>query len=331
MAPNSSSSENAQVSEPRAFQGGGIPSAFLASGLNVNSLRTNALLRHEEWLELDRAVVDVARQTLVGIADLRQYGLVQPLGGLGTLLSGYEQMSDMTDANVDMSGVVPGEEDRDGFNMVSVPVPITHKDFRINIRTLEASRRLGDGLDVTQAQVATRKVSEMLESMLFNGSTIKVNANSIYGYTTHPSRNTGSATGDFGTISNIYSTVLAMMNALMQDGYYGPYGFYASPNQYADMLQVYSDGSGQSALQRILANLPQVKFIKPAIKLADGALVMPQLSRDVVDIAVAQDIVNVQWSEEGGMTSRFKVMAAMAPRIKSDAEGHSGIAHYTGA
>lgn len=322
--------ENAVLTDVSKFAHGG-PAAFLASGLNVNALRTNALLRHEEWLELDKAVVDVARQRLNGIADLRTYGLIQPLGGLGTILSGYEQMGDMSDANVDMSGVTPGEEDKVDFSLVSVPVPIVHKDFRVNVRQLEASRRLGDRIDTTQAEVAARKVRDMLEYILFRGSAVKVNRNSIYGYTTHPNRNTGAAAGDFGTITNIYTTALLMIAALEADHFYGPYGLYVANTQFGEMRAVYTDGSGQSAVDRILKNLPEIKFVKPSEQLAAGSLVMTQLTKDVVDLAVAQDIVNVQWSEMGGLTSRFKVMCAMVPRIKADSEGHCGVAHFTGA
>lgn len=305
------------------------PSRFLHGGLKVNVLRTNALLRHEEWLELDKAVVDTAKMRLNGIADLRAFGLVHPLGGLGSILSGYELLSDMTDANVDMSGVTPGEEDAPEFSEVSVPVPITHKDFRVNIRKLEASRRLGDAIDVTAAQVATRKVVEKLEYMLFRGSTLKVNANPIYGFTTHPSRNTYSG-ADFGTISNIYLTINGMVQAAEADRFYGPYGLYVAGTQYAEMRAVYSDGSGQTAMDRCLKSIPSLRYIKPADQLADGSLVLTQLTSDVVDLAIAQDIVAVQWDAEGGMIEKFKIFSAMVPRIKADAEGRCGVVHATG-
>lgn len=268
---------------------------------------------------------------LNGIADLRTYGLVQPLGGLGTILSGYEQLSDLTDANVDMSGVTPGEEDTPEFTEISVPVPIIHKDFRVNIRRLEASRRLGDALDTTAAQIATRKVTEMAEYILFRGSSMKVNTNAIYGYTTHPSRNIFAAVGDFGTISNIFPTINGMVQAAEADFFYGPFGLYVSGNQYAEMRAVYSDGSGQTAMQRCLEAIPSLKFIKPADQLADGSLVLTQLTRDVVDLALAQDIVVVQWDAMGGMVELFKVFSAMVPRIKADADGRCGVVHATGA
>lgn len=320
--------DNAQITDSRSFTGPAIV-RLMQAGFKVNALRTNALLREDEWIEVDRAVVDVARATLNGIADLRQYGLIHTLGGLGSILSAYDQQSDMTDANIDMSGVTPGEEDKLDFNQVSVPVPIIHKDFRLNIRQLEASRRLGDGLDVTQPAVATRKVAEALENLLFNGSSLRVNGNAIFGYTTHPNRNTYNG-GDWGTISNIYTNVNEMVAAAEADNYYGPYGLYVATPQYAEARAVYSDGSGQTAIQRCLEAIPQLKFIKPSSFLAAGSAVLVTLVRDVVDLALAQDIVPVEWETQGGFVQHFKTFCAMVPRIKADADGRSGIVHATG-
>ena len=321
---------NASVTDLRSFSSN-APARLIGSGFRVNALRTNALLLPEEWKEIDASVQDVARANLNGIGDLRQYGLVHPLGGLGTIISQYNQLSDMEDAEVDMSGVTPGRQDRVEYTPVSLPVPVIHKDFSLNIRHLEASRRLGDALDTTESRVATLKVIEKQEDLLFNGAAFKVSGNAIYGYTNHPNRNTVVALGDFGTISNIYPTINAMVAAAEADNYNGPYGIYVSRNQYAEMREIYSDGSGQSAMQRCLDSIPQLRFIKPSSKLTDGSLVLATLVRDVVDLAVAQDIVPVEWETVGGLVMNFIVMCCLVPRVKSDAEGHSGIVHCTGA
>jgi hypothetical protein len=160
---------------------------------------------------------------------------------------------------------------------------------------------------------------------------MKVNANPIYGYTTHPNRNTVAAAGDFGTISNIWPTVNSMVAAAEADHYYGPYGLYVAGDQYAEMRNIYSDGSGQSAMQRCLDSIPQLRFIKPADVLTSGTLVLVTLVRDVVDLALAQDIVPIEWETKGGLVQNFIVMCAMVPRVKADADGHSGIVHATGA
>ena len=314
---------------------GSAPAALAASGLNLNALRTNDLLRKDEWEELDTRVVEVFTKRLRGIQDLRDAGLTLRLGGLGTLVSQYEQQSDMTAADVDMSGATPGERDLPAFNLVGVPVPIIHKDFQINIRHLEASRKLGDSLDMTAAEIAARKVAEALEDILFNGSSVVVDGSSIYGYTNESNINSDTASnwggGDFGTLGNILPTYLGMLGALEGDYAYGPYGSYVATTQYRQMLDVYDDGSGQSARERVLQAIPELQFIKPSADLADGTVLIVQMTRDVVDLAIGADVTTVQWATQGGMVQNFKVMTAAVPRVKSDYAGQSGIAEATSA
>lgn len=305
------------------------PAIFAKSGFKIGSLRTNALLRKDEWKELDDAVQDVAREQLNGVADLQAAGLTQTLGGLGTLISEYEQIGDMSSADVDMAGETGGEEDTIAFTLIGVPIPIIHKDFRINIRRLEASRRSGDSLDTTQAQVAARKVRDELEDMLFNGEPIIVGGNNIYGYTDHPDRNTDTGS-TWATLTNVYTDVNTWVSLCEAAGYFGPWGLYVARDQYAEAREVHTDGSGQSGIARVLENIPGLNFFKASDRLTAGEAVLVTLLRDVVDLAMAQNIITVQWSEMGGMITRFKVFAAMAARIKSDSAANSGITHGSG-
>src|SRR6185369_9092554 len=93
----------ALISHAQSFlSGGGSPAkALFKANFQTQGLRTNDLLRKEEWQLLDEALVGVARQRLIGIGDLKSRGLVENLGGLGTLLSQYEKLGDMSSADVD--------------------------------------------------------------------------------------------------------------------------------------------------------------------------------------------------------------------------------------
>lgn len=322
----------ANVQTPNNFsQFSSNAARLLAGDLNINSLRTNRLLRKDEWVQLDTRIVNVARERLIGIQDLRSRGLTHQLGGLGTLYSQYEQQGDMSDANVDMGGVTQGEEDDIGFNPVTVPVPIVHKDFSINLRRLQASRKLGDGLDTTTGEVASRKVSEGIENMLFKGANLTVDGNKIYGYTSHPNRVTGTTSGSWSTIGNVYNDVLDMIKEAHGKNKFGPFILYVAGDVWPSLLDVYTDGSGQTARDRIINGIPELQDIKPADKLDSGNVVLVQMTSDNVDLAVAQDINTVEWNEQGGMVTNFKVMAAMVPRIKADSEGRLGVVHITGA
>lgn len=323
--------DNVQIATPNDFMSGLSANAvqrLMTNNMNIEkALRTNGLLRKDEWIEIDRTVVQVARERLTGIADLRAKGLVRNLGGLGTLIDQWETQGDMSPADVNMSGVTAGKEDTPAWNLHGVPVPIIHKDFRINIRRLYASRNLGQSLDTVATAVATRKVTESLEDMLFAGDPTTMQGFKIYGYTNHPDINTG-ALSDWSNITNIYNDVKDMIKDAKKAGYYGPYTLYVSSDEDDNLNLIYDDSTGQTARERVM-KLNGIEEIKVADRLASGTVILVQMTSDVVDLSLAQDIVPIEWNTQGGMVSHFKVFCAMVPRIKSDDNGKSGIVVYS--
>ena len=295
----------------------------------VVGIHQNALLRHDEWLEIDKAVLKTVQTELTGIDDLMAAGLTKKLGGLGTLLSAYEQLGDMTAANVSMDADVPGQEDRQTFDAQYVPIPIIHKDFRISLRHLLASRNNGEGLDVTQAAAATRVVKETMESMLFNGHAKTLGGYTIKGYTTATHRITGTAVGDWGTAGNAYKTMVKAIGELAAKGFDGPFTVYVATTQFNQLLNLLGSVNDYNELTVIERQLPMIKKLKRSFKLADENMVMVQMTDQVVDLAVAEDITPVQWDDMGGMLTHFRVMTALAPRIKFDANNACGVLHYT--
>jgi uncharacterized linocin/CFP29 family protein len=296
----------------------------------------NALLRRYEWEQIDAAVLDVVRAPNVALNDFLRLGLTQRLDGLGVIVSTYEQLGDMTAANVSMDGIVKGDKDLAPFIPQSIPVPIIHKDFQMSLRHLEASRRgLSGGLDVTQARVATRKVLDMVDDIIFLGHSTKVGeTNPIYGLTNKPQRIQKTATelggGGWNTAGNAYKTVNGAIALLREKGFYGPYGVYASSNQYAESNSLVT-GTAVSERSTILQQLPEVSFINQAHKLTDGEGIVMQLSTDVVDLAIAQDTTPVQWDGMGGFMIDFRIFTALTVRVKHDANDSCGIVHFTGA
>lgn len=309
---------------------GSVANKLLANGLNINALRTNDILRKEEWLVYDRTVIDVARAQLVGVADLLTAGLRLDLpNAFGTTVVQWEKMSDMTGAQVDMHGLTDGEKDRLEFSLENVPVPITHKEFSINIRALAASRNGGMPLDTTQAAVATRRVSDSLEGTLFAGASVKAGGGQIYGYTTFPSRNVGSLTAAWSvaTGAQILADFITIIAALAADNMYGPFRVYVPVAYYIHMLDDLKANSDKSILQR-MQEIPGIAGIKATTQLTTG-VVFVQMTSDVVDMVVGFQPVPVMWESNGGMVVNVKILAIMVPRLKADYDGRCGIAHYS--
>lgn len=305
---------------------------LMASGFNTNSLRVNTLLRKDEWLRVDEAVVDIARSRLVIVDAIRQAGLVRNLGSLGVLIDQYEKVGDMTDAEQDMTGVAAGEEDIPDFGIAGVPIPITHKDFRLNIRHLEASRTTGATIDTTASEIAARKVAEKLEDMVLNGSTIAMGTNTIPGLTNFSARVTGSVTANWGlgttTGEQILTDTLAMISDLEAINFFGPFDLFVPTDAMGNMRDDFKANSDRTTLDRIL-DIDVINSVRAPGRLASGNVLLVQMTRDVLDLSVGSDIVTVEWEVQGGMQVRYKVLAAMAQRLKSNQDGTTGICHYS--
>lgn len=310
---------------------GNMAQRLIGSNMDLSILRTNAILLKDEWLNLDERIVQIAQERLTIVNDLIDMGLTYDLGGIGTTISQWQVESDLTEATVSMEP--DSEDNRDvlEYELAQVPVPIIHKDFKLGIRQLEASRRMGSNIDLSNADAASRKVAIGMEDLVVKGYGNTFAGNTIYGVTTHPSRITGVATGNWlSTIDAAYSTVLAMLAAADVQHRYGPFNLYISKGLGQVIYYVYPDGSGQTVLQR-LQNIDSIMNIKVDDRLEDGDLVLIQMTSDTIDLGVAQPLIPVEWEEKGGLVTNFKILTSAVPRIKPDGKGELGIVHFTGA
>jgi uncharacterized linocin/CFP29 family protein len=257
---------------------------------------------------------------------------------LGTIVSQYNKVSEMTPANESITGQAVGDRDRVEFQLAGVTVPIIFKEFIILTRQLRASRKMGNGVDTTTVAQAAKVVAEKQESHIIDGSTLQLNATSItQGLTNATNRKTDTAAGyggeDWGTIANIVPTVAGMITALSNatNRYHGPYALLAATTQFNQAsTSFYTDGSGETGLQRIM-RMNHIESVEANDTLADGELVLAQLTEDVIDYVEEMPITVVEWVSPDGMIGHFKVMAAGAPRVKDDYDDRTGVAHCTGA
>jgi len=336
-------SDHANISFVTQERGGGLKSLgggsmvanrLLQSGFNINALRTNDTLRLREWIQYDTAVVQVAKAKLVGVADLMAAGLVYDLpNALGSTRLEWETDTDMNPASVSMSGISRSQDDEVEYNLVGMPIPIVHKDWTLNIRHLEASRRTGTPLDVTKAQKAGRSVAEQIESILWNGYTGLGSNNTIFGYTNAQFRNTGTSSADWssGTATdghNILADVLTMMEAAQADHMYGPYVIYLPIPVFTNLQADFKANSALSIYQRLI-EIPGISAIRSTANLTSKNILMVQMTADVVQMVDGIQPTMVQWESHGGMLINFKIIAIMLPRIRNDSEQQSGIVHFS--
>ncbi len=299
--------------------------AALSAGQDISPavLRTADTLRKDEWVHFDEAVIEEGMIRLRGVADLIAAGLTIPVANaMGRTMVEYEKMADMQDAIVSLSGVDRSEDDRVDFAPDQSPLPITHKDFDLNLRTLVASRARGEALDTTQARVSSRKVSEQLEKMLFQGGKTFL-GKTIQGYLSHPDRNqidyatageTWDAAGKTG--EEILIDVRNAKARLEAEQFYGPYWLYVPAAASTKLDDDFKAASDKTIRQRI-GEVDGVQKIQVVDQLTAGHVLLTQATRDVVSLINGQTTTVVQWDIEGGFVIKFKVFAIQAPLLRS--------------
>lgn len=303
-------------------------------------IRANAgesTLRQTDWVDIDERLTAAAQQRLVIIDDLIQTGLTYNAGDLGTLVSEWDAVSEMTDASVTMDGETDVDKDRLEFRADGVPIPIIHKPFKIGKRAIMASRRNGAGLDVSHGTAAARSVARTSERMAIYGHQMNVvgsqnQRRTIPGLLTHPNRATvglrnwadPNVTGE-----QILQDILQMITlAEVDKRAFGPFRLYIPGAVHFRFREDYKAFGDKTLMDRVL-EINEIESVRVADELPGNAAVLVQWMDSTIDLAMIANIQTIQWQSPSGWTDNFQVFAAWAPRIKSDYDGNLGVVHGT--
>jgi hypothetical protein len=311
---------------------------------------TNAtILRKNEWIMFDRAVVQTARPRLRVWSDLAA-AETYSMDGMSNKMLEHETINDPGEALVDMNGLSDGRSDAILYQLEGMPLPFTYQNFWFSERDLATSRKSGQSLSTLQAKVAARRVSELIEKTtlgVVTGLTYGTAANygrapTVFGYTNHPARNiNASLTVPTGANSATTVTeVLAMRSVLYADNFFGPFIVYNGTDwdRYLDddhFRYVTSGGAAptttlRNRLRQIedIADVKRADYLNPALTSGTFDLIMVALSRpEVARAVIGMPIRILQWPSRGGMQLNFKVIGIMAPQIRADQSGNCGVNH----
>ncbi len=294
----------------------------------VRLQNNNATLTKDAWIQLDEAMIRIAKPRLRIVNDLRSAGLVYNIpGGMGKITLEYQDVGDITPAGISMDGLATTESDRLEYSLKSMPLPIISKDFQFSLRQLEASHQSNHPLDTSMAEVAARQVAEYVEKLTIGEMSYYYGGGYVYGLRNFPSRNTKVLTAP--TTSNgttIVNEILAMMQQSRDDNFYGPWMLYNSPayDQYLDG-DYSTAGTGWSTLRERIKRIPGIVDMKTADYLTGSRLLLVQMTSDVVRMVVGMDMTTLHWPTHGGLMENFKVMTILVPQTRADQDGKCGI------
>lgn len=337
-----SNEQGAALSSPRHFMSGGsgkwagekMMAAILAGqGFTPDALRTLDVLQKDEWKHFDNVLVEGAVARLRGVSYFIGKGLVVNVpNSMAKTVYEYERVSDMNEAAVSLDGITRDMNDTIDFSNAGLPLPITHKDWYLNLRRLLASRERGEPLDTTHIRLAGRKIAEKSEEMLYQGGKT-FGGLTIYGLSTHPDRNIAS----FGTNGawdqaaktgdNILTDVGTLLSAAQAEGYDGPYSLHLPQGFNLKLALDYKATGDKTIRQRLLDN-DQITDIVFSDKMVTGVILV-QNTPDVVAIINGETLQTVQWDIEGGFQINFKGFQIQVPLVRSNNDEGSGIVHMS--
>jgi hypothetical protein len=342
---------------------GGIAQHLLANNMDTNSLRpwigsdgrtyvtknfgtidkpkwesvvvqnASALLRRDQWLQIDETVVRAAKPRLQVVGDLRSRGLVKNIDGMSTPVLMYNMMSDITKATISMNGLREGEKDRPVLEPAFLPIPIIHKDLSFDLRSslvANANGGLGFQLEDGTLEMAARRVAEEAEALLLGTTAYKYAGFPIWGYTNYPGRITKTLTNPTApgwTPQTLFAEILDMRQSLRNKFRPGPYVMYTSTDWDVFLDDDYSAAYPGPSLRSRLTGINGIEQITSLDYLTGYQVLIVQMTSDVIREVVGMDVRTMQWTEKGGMELFFKVMAILVPQIRTDIDANAGIAH----
>lgn len=303
-----------------------VPRSFFRNGVinreaMYRALVENAVLREDATRQIEEALLGVARRDLVAVADLRAAGLVAMLNNIGITTYEYDRVSPVGEATQSMSILNLGDRDLVTFARTAIPVPVTASQFEMDARLQAAGGNIGEPVSLTNVEEHTRAVAEKLEDTLVNGSDVVLGSNTLPGYINFGSREQITLSAGAWTSATGFAAatadVLNARAALRDNGFTGPYIFYIPSNWDLVIDEDYTTLKGDRTLrERLLAidGISQVKVL-PALP-SDNALLV-QMTRSVVQAAIAQDITTVTWDSFGGLATNWAILAVMTFALKA--------------
>jgi hypothetical protein len=314
-----------------------------------NPVWNAATLRKDQWVTMQQRVVRATRQRLNAWADLSAAAPASVGGSAwGRMTYEYQAMNDPGEAVKSMDPVAPGRRDRPLFNLVSIPLPVTHSDFYFSDRELEVAAQGGFMLDTTMAEAAGRRIGELVEQTLIGTATgvtfgpssaadsrYASTTSTEYGYTNFPWRVTKTdLTAPTGTNPEAVMTdVLEMVETMQTNGFFGPYRLYTSTGYSRYLSDDYFRTGSTSAVRSLRERLMEIEgiaSIKRLDYLTSGyQMILVQMDAEHMQALNGMDVTVMRWTGTGGLEHFFKVMAIMVPILKAPYNGVAPIIHGT--
>ena len=292
-----------------------------------------AIFTPEEWKAIDTRLREIAASRQVGIAKLKELGLVYNLANpFASQSLEYIKTSDMHDASVNMNFKVTNETDKQAVKTANIPIPVISWKWGFDIRELQMSRLYNRPLDLQGAKVGARKIGEKLESMMFGANATILDdkkIDSIISFadsnkiaTLHNWNATGTSTAD------ILDDVIALKKKSIEDKHFGKWILFVAQNYEARLDDDYGVDSTTKAYIPLMDRIKKINGILDVIVsdfLPADTVALVQMTNDTIELINGMELTTVQLMNAGGLNFEMLSFVMQTPAVKSDYDGNCGI------
>jgi len=322
-----------------------VPVDYLVQkGLVPPTYNATALTK-DAWEKIDQRVIPAARKPMQAWADLRAHGTYGGFDAMGVMGLSRHRVTGASDATMSMHVSTQTRQDRQLYDLDTLPLPITQCGFEFDQRELAVARNAGTPLETGMAAEAGKAVGELIEkvtigmtdlSSLTIGSSDTYTRRGIYGFRTQPGRITKTdvtATASF-VATTFLTDVMAMIELARAQNMYGPFTLYYSTSwaQYLNRdywTYVTSGGAAptKTVKQRVL-ELEEIREVKPLQFFTSTDELLLVGWDDTLEAINGMELTTVQWESQGGSMVHFRVMAIQVPAMRERYIGTSTSTKY---
>ncbi|MCS6957010.1 MAG: family 1 encapsulin nanocompartment shell protein [Aquificaceae bacterium] len=266
--------------------------------------RDQSPITFEEWAQLENAIIEVAKKTLIC---RRFMPVVGPIG-VGHQVISYDVYLGVEPG---VCEVRPGEESescepvRTGRRK-HITLPTIYKPFSISWRDLEYFRQFNLPIETSQASAASFATAVAEDTLIIHGNPRL----DIEGFLTVEGRQSMSMS-DWDVLGNAFNDVSLAISKLSEKGFYGPYHLLLNPKEYFKLNRVYHN-TGLLEIEQIKKLVSDV-YYTPIVP--ENKAILVSAGPQNMDLVVALDF-SLAYVESTNMVHHFRVMEIVAPRIK---------------
>jgi len=292
-----------------------------------------AIFTPEEWKTIDTRLREIAASRQVGIAKLKELGLVYNLANpFASQSLEYIKTSDMHDASVNMNFKVTNETDKQAVKTANIPIPVISWRWSFDIRELQMSRLYNRPLDLQGAKVGARKIGEKLESMMFGANATILDDKKIDSIISFADSNKITNLHDWDstntTTAHILEDVIALKKKSIEDKHFGKWILFVAQNYEARLDDDYGVDTTTKAYIPLMDRIKKINGILDVIVsdfLPDDTVALVQMTNDTIELINGMELTTVQLMNAGGLNFEMLSFVMQAPAVKSDYYGNCGI------